>query len=237
MNSKFKRYVLYVALIFLLLSVIGLVSCLLLKNTIVVNYGIQLYRNLRVGAIVLVAIAVVSVVVAIVFSKIKTIDKVEFDVDIELCDKATEVCSELRELSRKKWVSEKDKISRIISDIGIVVNYYESLGDEELEVSHAELTDADDVLYKVISAMLHNAEQLLRFMRVMSSNDTTTVHNEVRICCDRNNALTVKAQDFVTSVLGYMRSSDNSDERQALSKICSFKEVILGELDLADKYI
>lgn len=209
----------------------------LCKDAIIVNYGLQGYRSITSVTLVLAIVMWIVSIVLVVLKLSKKKPAVEFTVDKDLMERVQRSCSDLEKIVSKAWLSEKKYVLDIIQDISYVANYYKEIGEEVKNVSCVELADADDVLHSVIVSMLHSAEQCSRTMRIMGSNDLDSVHKAVTESYSKVHDMKTKSEDFVTSIIKYMGDQDSKNDSAALSHITSFKEVILGELDLADKYI
>ena len=209
----------------------------LCKDAIIVNYGLQGYRSITSATLVLAIVMWIVSIILVVLKISKKKSDVEFTVDKELMERIQRSCSDLDKQSSLYWMSEKECVMDIIDDICYVANYYTEIGNEVKNVSCVELADADDVLHDVIVSMLHSVEQCSRTMRIMGSNDLDSVHKVVTESYSKVHDMKTKAEDFVTSIIKYMGDQDSKNDSAALSHITSFKEVILGELDLADKYI
>ncbi len=207
----------------------------LMKDNFIVMYGIQRYRSIRVvGTVLPIVISAVTLFISIKLSFTKKKRNVN-NLDNDLLTEVKSDIKTLEEIVSQKWYYAFLEMEEIIEDVNAVIGYYKSIGEELNDEKYFELADTRSVLAKVLKAISRYLEQVNRVLRVMNKSDLSEVHQEVTICYNGINALRSKAQDFVMSVLDYMRE-DNAEE-DALIHICSFKEVILDEVSLVDKYI
>lgn len=232
-NKKICIRITGVIISILILMIIPLV--ILLRDNLVIIYGIQSYRNIRMISIISSILAsVLSISFAFILSN-KCKKEIVNVIDTELLISIQNDITALKAVVSKKWAYEFLEIEDIIQSVDAVVGYYKSIGDELMDGVHFELADTRSVLAKVLKAMSHYITQATRVMRVMSKDDIKEVSVEVHKCYEGVDELKNKAQDFVMSILDYMK--DDSAEDDALTHICSFKEVILSEINLVDKYI
>lgn len=215
-------------------SILGI---FLSKNSIVINYGIAKFRIFLIFSIVISIMFTILILVIFILSKSKKKSVVEYTIDNSVVEKAKSLIVELTTVSRTKWKKDVELINKIVMDLNNVLSYYQSMEKEVENLDNPELSDADDILSRVIQSMSYNINQLLRFMRVMNNNDENTIKIEINKCYEQNSNLSRTAQDFVKSILNYVNNDKDGDNAKAISYINSFKNIVLGELDLTDKYI
>ena len=217
------------------LTMLNIIVCLN-RELVIINYGLRGYESCKTGTLVTSILAWIVCVMMFILKLRKKAPEVEFTLDRKLLNKVDEECKELARHCEGSWRIESGNIAKIIQDVMYVEKYYAELGNEVKKAGCVELSDADDILHSVLTAMSNHVTQLLRVMRVLGTGDTKSVHDEIVSRKTQIRNLKTKAEDFVTSVLKYMGDRDGDDSDAALAHISSFKEIILGELDLADKY-
>lgn len=207
----------------------------LLKDTIVIMYGIQKFRTIRTCCVV--GFTVSLLILAVGFKKSKIKERTITDTDVELVLKVTSSIDELKKLYSTTWYPNVPDVDKIVQDVAVVAQYYVSIGDEIKDEALVDLAETRNVLAKVLKAMLNQMSQLSRVMRVMTPRDVAQVREEAAECREGTAKLCKTSQDFVMSILDYIKDIDSGDSSdEAIIHINSFKEVVLGELDLVDKY-
>lgn len=233
---KKKRLIgLSVALVIhIVLSVIILIS--LKSNDIVIIFGIRRARLLRstsTAVALLILIVLISLIVRTLFKKEKVVTV--NTVDKDLLQVISHEVSGLNDIVSKKWKIQEHTVRGIISDLESVVDYYKSI-QKEINISdNYDISDTCEVLEKVIEAMLQYIRHAARVLRIMSKSDHNSVTREIDNTATYVKELRDKAQDFIMSVLDYMK--DDTATETALDNISSFKEIVLNEVSLIDEYL
>ena len=235
-EKRWKLLIISFVISILVLCIIPVV--IIQKDVLVVQYGIREYRTIRMASIIgSIVIAVLSPIIALRINIVKS-KKLELEFDNKLLEDVLAELTELMELSKtKKWKYEfESEVAGISADVGSVINYYKELGDEIKNEDLVDLVDARGVLVKVLQAMLHYLKQTTRVLKVMSPKDVRVVREEITKHRASIGDMQKNAQEFTMSVLKYIEDKDG-DSKEAFEYMSSYKEVILGEVSLIDKYL
>ena len=218
----------------IVLSILILIS--LNSNGTIIIFGIRKARLLRgtcIGVILLILVVLISLIIRTLFKKEKTVSV--NTVDKDLLQIVSSEVSGLNDIISKKWKIQERTIREIISDLESVVDYYKSM-QKEINISdNYDISDTCEVLEKVIEAMLQYIRHAARVLRIMNKSDHNSVTRELDSTATYVKELRDKAQDFIMSVLDYMK--DDTAKETALDNISSFKEIVLNEVSLIDEYL
>lgn len=236
---KYKRNPVTLVIAFspLLFMLLVLLSLFIAEDTLVINIGIVALRQVRifVEVICLICFMWMLIVGVAYFKKPKVKEGFNVDGAVRKRIEAALCLFSSFELSHNDntWFL----LNNIREDVKTVLNFYLSLNDLVVDEKYSALYDTDDILEAVLNSMLQHVVQLDRYYHVMYGSDANSFRAECKKCSERTHALRQNAQEFVQAVLKYMNDADVTDDASALAHIQSFKNVILGEVDLADKYL
>lgn len=233
---KKKVRLLIISLVISILLLCAIPYVLVSKDSFVVLYGIRAYRTIRLSTIIISSIlAVLLPVTALRINVVREKDMTT-KVDDKLMMSVKKDLEDLESIYKSKWEYEFGYVGVILQDVATIMNYYLTIGDEVKDESLVDLADTRGVLHKVIEASTRYMKHAIRVMRVMGKKDIIEVRIELKKCAEGTSNLRKKAQDFTMSVLDYIQNADANGE-DAEAYMNSFKEVVLGEIDLIDKYI
>lgn len=238
MDSKLKKVIQIALTGVISLLLFGFVVVSMSSRQLIINYGVRGYENIKISIICAFITFVVVLIGFSVVVKIKTKNLVDYVADEKLVARANNTLTELRKLQGKSS-DYYEEIGTIYQDLNMVLDYYTSIGVEIRESGYHELSDADDILYKVLVSMLCNIDHLVRVLHVLNKKDTDKLNEEVNNCKTLIGDMKNKALDFITSILDYMHNSDSGNMALAFSYVNNYKKVILGEIDtnLISKYL
>ena len=218
----------------IVLSIVILIS--LNSNDTIIVFGIRKARLLRgtcIGVTLLILVILVLLIVRTLVKKEKTVTV--NTVDKDLLQTVNHEVSGLNDIISTKWKIQERTVREIISDLESVVYYYKSM-QKEINISdNYDISDTCEVLEKVIEAMLQYIRHAARVLRIMNKSDHNSVTKELDNTATYVKELRDKAQDFIMSVLDYMK--DDTAKETALDNISSFKEIVLNEVSLIDEYL
>ena len=232
-----KKKLVTISVILILFFILSTILLFISKtDTIVILFGIQTARMLRTS-ITIIAIIGVSI---LLITFLLTLFKKEKEHTVNTIDKCLlesihQELSELKTLGSKKWSIRQSDITKIINETNCVIEYYKQMQKEIDIANNYDISDTCEILEKVLEAILQYLRHAVRLLNVMSKSDHNMVSEELdktKLCISN---LKEKAQNFIISILDYMK--DDEIEENALDNIASFKELILDEVDLVDKYI
>lgn len=232
-----KKKLIRLGLASILFFIVSVIALFMLKSdNIIILFGIQTARLLNticIAIIVLGVLVLLTSMMLILFKKEK--EKSVNVVDKDLLQTIEQEVSELNSLASKKWQIQKRTIIGITEDLESVVEYYKSM-QKEINVSDDyDISDTCEVLEKVIEAMLQYIRHIARVLRIMNKSDHNSVTRELDNTAAYVKELKDKAQDFIMSVLDYMK--DDTATESALDNISSFREIVLNEVSLIDQYL
>jgi hypothetical protein len=221
-------------ILYFIISVIVLVA--LKSDDIIIVFGIQTARLLNTVSIIVIALGVLVLVTAMMLTLFKKEKEKSVNVvDKDLLQVVEHEISDLNSIVSKKWQIQKRTIIQITSDLEDVIEYYKSMQKEINIADDYDISDTCEVLEKVIEAMLQYIRHIARVLRIMSKSDHNSVTRELDNTAIYVKELRDKAQDFIMSVLDYMK--DDTATENALDNISSFREIVLNEVSLIDQYL
>lgn len=221
-------------ILYFIISVIVLVA--LKSDDIIIVFGIQTARLLNTVSIIVIALGVLVLVTAMMITLFKKEKEKSVNVvDKDLLQVVDQEISDLNTIASKKWQIQKRTIISITEDLNCVVDYYKSMQKEISVAENYDISDTCEVLEKVIEAMLQYIRHILRVLRIMNKSDHNSVAKELDKTAAYVKDLKAKAQDFIMSVLDYMK--DDTATESALDNISSFREIVLNEVSLIDEYL
>lgn len=238
MKSKSRKGI----IIFLILLTAALVIytgyLFISSRVMIITLGLNKYKLLKMACLILTILSVaITVVISIVFN-VKEKNRVDYTVDDNTLTRANKIIEEIKSFGINKFGSKNvQQVKVILEDIAIVLKYYTSLESEVQASGLFELSDADDILGKVLNSMLLSTEQMLRATRVLYVRDGGELTEAVNKCYTDVHNMKSKALDFINSILNYMNNKESGEDTSVLEDINVYKEVILEELDLVNKYL
>lgn len=232
-----KKKLIRLGLASILFFIVSVIALFMLKSdNIIILFGIQTARLLNsicMGVISLGVLVLAVSILIILFKKEK--ENTVNVVDKDLLQIVEHEISDLNSIVSKKWQIQKRTIVQITSDLEDVVEYYKSMQKEINIADDYDISDTCEVLEKVIEAMLQYIRHIARVLRIMSKSDHNSVTRELDNTAIYVKELRDKAQDFIMSVLDYMK--DDTATESALDNISSFREIVLNEVSLIDQYL
>lgn len=232
-----KKKLIRLGLASILFFIVSVIALFMLKSdNIIILFGIQTARLLNsicIGVISLGVLVLAVSILIILFKKEK--ENTVNVVDKDLLQIVEHEISDLNSIVSKKWQIQKRTIVQITSDLEDVVEYYKSMQKEINIADDYDISDTCEVLEKVIEAMLQYIRHIARVLRIMSKSDHNSVTRELDNTAIYVKELRDKAQDFIMSVLDYMK--DDTAKENALDNISSFREIVLNEVSLIDQYL
>lgn len=208
------------------------------SRVMIITLGLNKYKLLKMACLILTILSVaITVVISIIFN-VKEKNRVDYTVDDNTLTRANKIIEEIKSFGINKFGSKNvQQVKIILEDIAIVLKYYTSLESEVQASGLFELSDADDILGKVLNSMLLSTEQMLRATRVLYVRDGGELTEAVNKCYTDVHNMKSKALDFINSILNYMNNKESGEDTSVLEDINVYKEVILEELDLVNKYL
>ena len=231
-----KVRLLIISIIVSILVLCAIPAVIISKDTLVVLYGIREYRTIRLVTIIISIIVAITLPIISLRINVMRDKDITTKVDEDFVLTVTSDIEELKSIYRSKWRSDFGYVEDILQDVATILNYYLTIGDEIKDESLVDLADTRGVLHKVIEASTRYLKHATRVMRVMGRKDASEVRDEVKRCAIGISELRKKAQDFTMSILDYIQNADTNGN-DAAEYMASFREVVLGEIDLVDKYI
>lgn len=240
--KKFNKLV-FIPLIISLCMLCFILYAKLSSNVFIINMGVQKYRFMMIFlTIVLVLLIVISIALVLVNKRIKN-NSVDYRVDSKLVSRVNSIRGDLKRLSSK--FQYEFKVAKLFIEAEKVLNsvleYYTSIESDIRKSGYTELADADDIIVKVLDAMVNDSAHLIRLGKLYSSTKDESLQNELFSSYQNLVSKRDKAVDFITSVLRYINSSDTKEDSKTLASINSYKDIVLGEIsssdsDLLNKY-
>lgn len=226
--KKSKILILGLEFLFLLFS-------LLLKDNLIINFGIRAYNNLLY---VLIAIIIITIILfAIKLFKVKQIEKTEKEILIKEQEKNNVSSKKLLKNSQLRSIlkdNAENEWQILNNDINKCIKQMEDM-DEEQERLHILLknndvdilSDTEDILEQVEQCMCKNARKIINYMSVYhnDTDDIDQMKEKLTICYKNNGNLLKEVHDFLLMLTEFLNSQDeNYDDTMLLT----YKETLIS---------
>lgn len=226
--------------ILLAASAIILIATVLLKDGIVIRYGIRTYgtiRNTLLAATVALAMLTATVlshaVKADLEQKQPTDDQARKPLDETGRRK---LYNELAVLGTRKWPG-LDEVKQLLSQLDSVDQYQSEL-DRLLTQNDYLKQEPASIVQRVEDCMYANIKKLVNYMRVIQTRDIIRMREKARECVRKNAALLAKTDDFVMAVIGYVNGDlAPGEEEKTKDYVDNYMFVVLDAIDLPETYL
>lgn len=236
MNTKSRGLVVGTLLVSMILGIYT-IYLFIASRTMIITMGLTNYRQTRLLCLIGTIIFIVLTIVLAITSNVKRKNTVDYITDKKLIADIKETDHELLSISYERNSKLHKRIIDIHTDLNAVLEYYISFEDVIQSSGQFDLGDTDDILAKVLVTMKKNVDHFIRTTKVLYVRDGGEIEAASVKCHSETRDMKNKALDFTTSILDYMHNSDKENMSDALDSINAYKEVILDELSLVDKYL
>ncbi len=232
MSERSKMIRIIVSIVALIITSIILVYNFVNGNSIIINYGIKAYKSARMVSIITFIMAIVGTIInSIVISR-----KGEPTSEIKDMDKI-KLLKALSEYYPRLGQNAAGRCSEMIRDLEGVENYsaefQEIITDENRDV----IGGAFPIIQSALDSMYKNLQVCYNYIKVLYKTDSQTVNQRLTVLYEENHSVFMATRGFVTDILDSISSGDDIDQNRVLYLIKSYKEAVLGDNSLEDKYL
>jgi hypothetical protein len=227
------------AILCFLAAVVFFLVCLLLKDTLVINLGIQSYQTLFIAS------AVILVGAGLFFSfrmtRLLTLMQQGLKVDAqksaaqrphanlsvhgEMDPQVVRTLLEKQGLTR--WSMYYEQISEISDQMRQMDTYQERLNNLLVNNGADTLYDTEEILGQVEQYICKNVRAVLNFMDVADDDAAGEVGQKLAVCRDANKDLLGQTRDFVYALAEYLNDQGGTSDTRILD---TYKNTILHSI-------
>ena len=237
MNTKIKRILTVLSGIISLILGGYTVYLFIAHRTMIIIMGLQTYRMVKSICLICSIVTFILTCILLVTSKLKKKKIVDYAVDKKLVAEIETITENLLSIKCSVNVSYPDRIHIIYTNLMTVLEYYKSLEEVIKNSGQFDLSTSDEILAQVLTTMKKSVEHFIRVARILGPADRDEIEKELEKCYTETHSLKTKSLDFTTSILNYIHNNDGENVSDALDSISAYKEVILNELSIVEKYL